>query len=45
MTNVDLDASMAAIRTRVRCVDAMWATKDKRVRKTLKKICKIAWAR
>lgn len=41
MTNVDLDASMAAIRTRVRCVNAMRRTKDYRVIRTLKKICKI----
>lgn len=37
--NIHLTA-LCAIRTRCRCVDAMYGTKDKRVRGTLRKICK-----
>lgn len=40
VSEAETPKSSSAIRTRVRCVNAMWATKDKRVRKTLKKICK-----
>ena len=31
---------MNALRTRCKCVDAMGLTKDKRVKRTLRKICK-----